>query len=93
MGTADLRAAFNLVGNPTLTCTQALLDYESGDGIQWQRLTFRGTGVDGQPFEVRSDRLRPETDLSAAAREVAARVLSQSREPAPAAPAPGEPSL
>lgn len=92
MGTADLRAAFNLVGEPALTCTQALLDYESANGVQWQRLTFHGTRSDGQPFEVRSDRLRPESDLSAAAREVAARVLSQSKEQAEAAPAPGEPA-
>lgn len=91
MGVADLVAAFNLVAEPRFTCVKAFLTYEPGDGIQWQRLTFRGTDAGGLPFEVRTDRLRPETDLAAAARSVAADMLAK---PLPAAPAtePGEPS-
>ena len=77
MGTAELRTAFNDVAAPLgITANRAELSYEQHEGLQWQRLTFRGTDATGQPFVERSERLRPETDVVAAAREVATRMVT-----------------
>lgn len=70
MGVAELREAFNVGAHPHFTCQRAWLGYESKDNVQFQRLTFHGTGVDGAAFETRSDLLRPESDVIAAARVV-----------------------
>lgn len=83
MGVAELRSAFNEVAELAgFTCARAELTYEPGDGVQWQRLTFRGTDAAGKPFVVRSDRLRPETDVALAAKEVATRLVTPEGVPA-----------
>lgn len=84
MGAADLRTAFNSVTGAKFSCAQATMGYEQANGIQWQRLVFSGTSADGTPFEVRSDRLRPETDLVAAAKGVAQTLLAKSQQQPPA---------
>lgn len=81
MGVADLVAAFNEAGEPKFTAQRAFLTYEPGDGIQWQRLTFHGTDEQGNNFKVRSNRLRPETDLNAASKAVARSLISAPAEP------------
>lgn len=85
MGAADLRDAFNAVAAPSFQCQRAFLGYEAGNGIEWQRLTFSGTAANGEPFEVRSDRVRPHGDVNAEARATAQRLLEQSKKPAPPA--------
>lgn len=85
MGVAELRSAFNEVAELAgFTCARAELNYEPGDAIQWQRLVFRGTDAAGQPFVTRSERLRPETDVVLAAKEVATKLIAHPPEgPAP----------
>lgn len=84
MGVAELRTAFNEVAEPAgHTCAKAELSYEAHEGLQWQRLTFRGTDANGVPFVQRSDRLRPETDVILAAREVATKMITAPEGPAP----------
>ena len=70
MGVAELRSAFNEGAAGKASCEQAHLNYEQHSDLQWQRLTFRGKDASGNQFEVRSDRLRPETDLLVAARNI-----------------------
>lgn len=83
MGVAELHSAFNEVAELAgFTCARAELSYESGDGIQWQRLVFRGTDAAGKPFVVRSDRLRHETDVTLAAKEVATKLIAPEGVPA-----------
>jgi hypothetical protein len=78
MGIADLRSAFNdIAGFAGITCARAELSYEPHEGIQFQRLTFRGTDAAGQPFVQRSERLRPETDVIAATRDVATKMVTE----------------
>lgn len=77
----DLRDAFNAVSEPAFSCVRAFLNYEAGDGIQFQRLTFSGTGADGSVFEVRSDKLRPDTDVNLAAAAVARKLLDDRKPP------------
>jgi len=86
MGVADLKAAFNEAA-PGFACTRATLGYEQANGTEWQRLTFYGTGADGQAFTIRSDRIRPHGDVLLATRETAARLLDQNKTP-PALPPP-----
>lgn len=81
MAATDLRDAFNAISEPSFTCVRALLTYEPGDNIQFQRLTFSGTGADGSVFEVRSDRLRPGTDVNLAAADVARKLLEDRKPP------------
>lgn len=82
MGVGELRDAFNAVSQPAYTCTLALLDYVRAHDTESQILLFRGTGTDGAPFEIKSDALRANTDLNAAAKVVAQRLLDQG-DPAP----------
>lgn len=70
MGTAELRDAFNDGAGVAGSASKVMLGYESHGGVQYQRLTFRGTRAAGAAFEMVSDRLRPETDVMAAAREM-----------------------
>lgn len=82
MGVSDLRDAFNDAAGGLLTCSRATLAYDTHDGVQYQILTFYGTSQDGSPFVERSERLRPETDVNLAAREVAKKLIIP-REPPP----------
>lgn len=79
MGASDLRDAFNAVAAPRFTCTQAFMDYAGSDhGVpagQFQILKFSGRTDAGNGFEVQSAPLAPETDVNAAAREVAQKLL------------------
>lgn len=77
MGAADLREAFNAVAAPRYTASKALLNYERKDDTDFQRLTFSGHAADGTPFEVKSDLLRPGTDVNQAARDTAQRLIGQ----------------
>ncbi len=45
------------------------------DAGEWQVLTFFGTGEDGATFEVKSDKLPPNTDLSKEAQGVAKKLI------------------
>lgn len=77
MGTAELRSAFNDIANPAgFSCSRAELTYEPHEGMEWQRLTFRGTDAAGAVFVVTSDRLRPETDVMLIARDVATKLIA-----------------
>lgn len=77
MGAAELRSAFNEIAEPArFSCTKAELGYEHHEEVQWQVLTFRGTDANGGAFVVRSERLRPESDVMTVAREVAAKLIA-----------------
>lgn len=82
MGVGELRTAFNSVSEPAFTATLALLDYERKDTTEFQILLFRGTAADGSAFEIKSDKLRPGTDINQAAKETAQRLLDQRKPPA-----------
>lgn len=75
MGTKELREAFNSVSQPKANCTLALQGYERDSGGEWQILTFRGTTQGGGTFEIRSNKLKPRTDLNEAAKEAAQQLL------------------
>lgn len=82
MGVGELREAFNSISAPAgITCRQALLDYERHNDVESQILLFRGTDADGNAFEIKSDRLRPNTDVNQAAKETAQRLLDQRKPP------------
>lgn len=81
MGVADLRDAFNAVSQPRYSCQRATLGYEPGDGVQYQRLEFSGSSASGVPFFVKSDRLRPNTDVNKAAAAVAQALLDKDAAP------------
>jgi hypothetical protein len=80
MGTKQLREAFNDAAGPEATCTMALLDYVQQGGTEWQILSFYGSYADGTPFEVKSQRIRPNGSVEVAARETAQGML-QRRKP------------
>lgn len=83
MGVGELRDAFN-AGAPGYSCTLALLDYRRVKNVEWQVLTFRGTGPSDVEFEVVSDQLGPGTDLNATATETGRKfAASQKGTPAP----------
>lgn len=90
MGVAELRSAFNEVSEPAFTCSRALLAYEKSGDVQWQRLTFSGIGQDGEPFEIKSDQLRPDADVVVAARATAQALVN--RATPPPAPPPDSPT-
>lgn len=77
MAVTDLVDAFNSVSLPRFTCVRAKLAYEMRDATQFQRLTFSGTASDNLVFEIKSDLLRPDTDVNEAAKAVAKRLLDQ----------------
>ena len=74
MSISDLRDAFNAAAGPKFTCRQAFMDIVRDAG-EWQVLTFFGTGEDGATFEVKSDKLPPNTDLSKEAQGVAKKLI------------------
>lgn len=79
MGASDLRDAFNLVSAPAFNCNRATLSYERANDVEWTVLTFTGTAADGTPFEIKSPRLRPGTDVNMAARATAQQLLDQGK--------------
>lgn len=83
MGVAELIAAFNQVAEPRYSASKGLMSYLRASDTEWQILTFSGIGADGAPFEVRSDRLRPGTNIVIAAGQVAQTLLDQHKEPSP----------
>jgi hypothetical protein len=82
MSVTGLRAAFNSAVQPQFSCATASLTYERANGTEWQRLWFSGTSADGVPFQIKSDRLRAETDLIAAAKAVGEKLIAQQAPPA-----------
>lgn len=79
MGARELRSAFNEVGGDQAKCIKALLEYERANDTEWQVLYFSGTYADGSTFAIRSDRIRPNSDVNEMARATAARLLEQKR--------------
>lgn len=79
MGSRELKDAFNEVSAPTAVCQKALLEYLPGQGTEWQILYFSGNYADGAGFSIKSDRLRPGTDVNAAARVTAEQLLQRKR--------------
>lgn len=75
MGVKELRDSFNLVAEPDATVRTALLDYVNQGGTQYQRLTFKGSWLDGTEFETKSDLVRPGGDVIIAARSTATAML------------------
>lgn len=82
MGASDLRDSFNLVSAPAFNCQRATLGYEHANDVEWTVLTFSGNAADGAPFEIKSPRLRPGTDVNLAARAAAQQLLDQGKPPA-----------
>lgn len=77
-GVRGLRQAFNeTVGPAGFNCTMALLDYERKHDSEFQILRFRGKDATGADFDIRSEDLRPSSDLGVACRETAQRLLDQ----------------
>lgn len=82
MGIADIRAAFNAVGEPAgFTCSQAFMDMTNLDGKEWQILTFWGRKADGYMFNIKSDLVPAGGDLSAAARKAAQTLIDGAPKP------------
>lgn len=77
MGTAELRESFNSLSEPKFTCNEALQQYTSLGGKEWQLLLFRGTSAAGGTFEIVSQPLEAKTDLNVAAKEAAQQLLDQ----------------
>jgi hypothetical protein len=77
MGVRDLVTAFNAVASPRYTCQRAFLGYDRAHDTEWQILTFSGISAGGSAFEVRSEALRPNSDLNAAAAAAAKKLLEQ----------------
>lgn len=91
MGVRELRDAFNDAAQGQATCQQCLLGYDRHGDVEWQILTFSGIGADGQPFTVKSDRIRPGSDVTMAARQTATDFV-QKQQAAKAAAEQGKPT-
>ena len=76
MGVKELLAAFNDEAAGKLTASQAFLRYDRSKGAEWQILTFSGTDSAGADFKVESDPLGSLTDVNAAARAVARKLIN-----------------
>lgn len=87
MGSADLRSAFNDAAAPYYTASTATMSQKMSGGIQQSILEFKGTDADGQPFEVKSNLIRPGGDVMQVARETAAAIVQQKKDKANATPA------
>ena len=77
MGIADLRATFNDACAGQVTCTKATMNYVQQGGTEWQVLCFWGSYANGEPFEIKSDRIRPSGSLLAASKDTAATLLAK----------------
>lgn len=81
MGVSDLQSAFNDAAASAFTCTRAFLGYTQAHDTEWQILEFRGTDSNGAEFIAKSDPVRPNGDIIAAAVATAKRLIDQ-RKPA-----------
>jgi hypothetical protein len=73
-GIAAVRDAFNIVGAPALTCTDARMRYGAGNT---QILEFVGKWcVDGRPFALISAPIPPGMPLAAQARAMARELIA-----------------
>ena len=77
MGVREIRQAFNEVTGKEANCMTALLEYERAQNVEWQVLYFSGNYADGSTFAIRSDRIRPNGDVTEMTRATARRVLEQ----------------
>lgn len=76
MGVSNLRESFNSVASPRYTCSMAFLATERDtSGNEWSRLTFRGTGPNGEAFEVASERVMRGEDVVIAAKATAHKLM------------------
>lgn len=84
MGTRELRDAFNQTSKPACVCSAARLNYirAGGEQIEYQVITFIGTWDNGDAFEVTSERLPAESDIMAAARSTAQKLVESRSNPA-----------
>lgn len=86
MGSADLRTAFNEAAKPYFKAITAMMSQKMSGGIQQSILEFKGTDDGGQPFEVKSNLIRPGGDVMQAARETAAAIVQRKKDSANAPP-------
>lgn len=84
-GSQVVRDAFNAAAAPEARAERAFHRYDYHDNVAYERIRIVGRKADGSALDVESDRLRPGTDLAAAARELAAKTIGP-----PPAPPPGE---
>lgn len=77
MGMKEVKAAFEQELGPTYSCSMATMDIVRHDGVESQVLFFRGNDASGALFEIRSDPIRGDGDLIAAAQATAKRVLEK----------------
>lgn len=80
MGAKELKDNFNQVSAPDAICQIALLEYVPWQGTEAQILYFSGSWANGDGFSIKSDRLRPESEVNAAARETARQLLQRKRD-------------
>lgn len=77
MGVKELMAAFNAEAAGRFVAAAAFLRYERlPDRGEVQILSFSGTDSTGAPFTVESDPLGARTDVNAAARTVAQKLIN-----------------
>lgn len=76
-GVKGLRAAFNEAAEPVFSCTMATLNYERKHDSEFTILTFHGKSANGDPFVIKSEDLRANSDLAEACRETATRLLAR----------------
>ena len=82
MAVKDLREAFNAAADGKFTCQTATLGYTRENDVEWQILSFSGTGDDGMAFATQSKLLKPGANVLEAAR-AAAQVLIEKGKLAP----------
>lgn len=77
MGVKEIRDAFNLAAGPRFSCSRVFLNMHRADGGEFQMLTIPVIDASGGgEFEVKSDMLSASVDPVTAARDLAAKVLT-----------------
>lgn len=75
MGVAELRDAFNVIGEPAgYSCSTALMDVVHAQDTEWHVIRFRGNGPAG-PFDILSDRIPPRGDMVETCHATAKRLI------------------
>lgn len=81
MSIADVRDAFNSVGEPAYSCSRAQMNYTRNAEGEWQILTFTGRTADNAPFSTQSPKLPGGADLQAAAKTAAQALIDGAKTP------------
>jgi thioesterase domain-containing protein len=76
-GVQKMREAFNAALGDQGVARMVLMDTVRAHDAESQVLTAYGMWADGTPFQIRSDPVRANADLAAAARELAERLLKE----------------